>query len=323
MHPAARAGFGAKLTWRARCCLQAIALMAAFREEWPCLLVVPSSLREVWADALVEWLGVTERDMLLVNAGKDLEGLRGRLPGLGAAPAALSPSAPGLGRARPLNFVVVSYALVGKLAAVLAGDAADSGSGSSGGGRGRGTRRRSGRGRAPSARSPFGMVVCDESHYLKDYKARATSLPELLMLCLTSQALLRQVHAAAGDREVTVHTSLHAVPLRVASCRLQAWSITHGCCNPSRGCAGAAHQGHAAAAAVRAPRAAADGHACAVAAARAADAGLCTASLTKPLTKHRLKNGHKNSPEGPLTALHALLVMCMSALPRCRVHRSY
>jgi len=42
--------------------------MAAFREEWPCLLVVPSSLREVWADALVEWLGVTERDMLLVGA---------------------------------------------------------------------------------------------------------------------------------------------------------------------------------------------------------------------------------------------------------------
>ncbi len=79
--------------------------MAAFREEWPCLLVVPSSLREVWADALVEWLGVTERDMLLVGAARDLERLRGRRPG---AP---------LG----VGFVIVSYALVGKLAAALAG----------------------------------------------------------------------------------------------------------------------------------------------------------------------------------------------------------
>ncbi len=84
---------------------QAIACMAAFREEWPCLLVVPSSLREVWADALVEWLGVTERDMLLVGAARDLERLRGRRPG---AP---------LG----VGFVIVSYALVGKLAAALAG----------------------------------------------------------------------------------------------------------------------------------------------------------------------------------------------------------
>lgn len=132
----------------------------------------------MWADALVEWLGVTERDMLLVNAGKDLEGLRGRLPGLGAASATLSPTgAPRLGPARPLSFVIVSYSLVGKLAAVLAGDAADSGSGSSGGGgRGRGragrggVRRRGGRERGPPAVSPFGMVVCDESHYLKDYK---------------------------------------------------------------------------------------------------------------------------------------------------------
>jgi len=53
------------------------------------------------------------------------------------------------------------------------------GSGGSGGGRGRGRRgggggRRGAHGQAP-ARSAFGMVVCDESHYLKDFKARASA----------------------------------------------------------------------------------------------------------------------------------------------------
>ncbi len=51
------------------------------------------------------------------------------------------------------------------------------GSGGNGGGRGRGRRggvggRRGAHGPAPE-RSAFGMVVCDESHYLKDFKARA------------------------------------------------------------------------------------------------------------------------------------------------------
>ena len=137
--------------------------MAAFREEWPCLLVVPSSLREAWADALVEWLGVTERDMLIVAAARDLEALRERRPGSGS----------GLG----FSFVIISYALIGKLAAVLAGDAPDSGSGGSGSGGRRGGGRSGGGGRGgggrrgrPAPPSVFGMVVCDESPYLKDFK---------------------------------------------------------------------------------------------------------------------------------------------------------
>ncbi|KAK9841983.1 hypothetical protein WJX81_002729 [Elliptochloris bilobata] len=196
--------------------VQAIALMAAFHEEWPCLLVVPSSLREVWADALVEWLGATERDMLIVNAARDLEGLRGRLPGLGSASAILSPSGPGLGLGpgSQLGFVIVSYALVGKLAAVLAGDAADSGSGSGsgggrrgggggrGGGRSGGRGRRGGRGCAPLAQSPFGLVVCDESHYLKDFKAQRTKDTLPLLQAARRALLLTGTPALSRPREL-------------------------------------------------------------------------------------------------------------------------
>lgn len=40
--------------------MQAIAVASAYRDEWPVLIIAPSSLREQWADALHRWLGVTE-----------------------------------------------------------------------------------------------------------------------------------------------------------------------------------------------------------------------------------------------------------------------
>lgn len=36
--------------------LQALAAMSCYREEWPLLIVVPASLRLVWAEALETWL---------------------------------------------------------------------------------------------------------------------------------------------------------------------------------------------------------------------------------------------------------------------------
>ena len=51
--------------------VQAIALAAAYRDEWPGLIIAPSSLREQWADALHKWLGVTEDRVHIVNTGKD------------------------------------------------------------------------------------------------------------------------------------------------------------------------------------------------------------------------------------------------------------
>jgi hypothetical protein len=51
--------------------VQAIALAACYRDEWPALVVAPSALREQWADALHRWLGVTEGRCHIVHSGKD------------------------------------------------------------------------------------------------------------------------------------------------------------------------------------------------------------------------------------------------------------
>lgn len=103
--------------------VQAIAVAAAYRSEWPALIVAPSSLRDAWADALGEWLGVRGERVLVVNSAKD-----GARIAAGPAPAH--------------DFVVASYALVGKLRPVL-----------------------------EAAR--FRVVILDESHYIKDAKACA------------------------------------------------------------------------------------------------------------------------------------------------------
>ena len=58
--------------------VQAIALAAAYRDEWPGLIVAPSSLREQWADALHKWLGVTEDRVHIVHTGKDADAVRGK-----------------------------------------------------------------------------------------------------------------------------------------------------------------------------------------------------------------------------------------------------
>lgn len=80
--------------------VQAIALLAAYKDEWPALIVTPSSLREQWADALHRWLGVTEDRIHVVHSGKDV---------------ATVPSSSG----SRLQFLIVSYNFVPKMEAVL------------------------------------------------------------------------------------------------------------------------------------------------------------------------------------------------------------
>lgn len=77
--------------------VQALAVAAAYVAEWPALIVAPSSLREAWADALGEWLGVRGARVLVANSAKE-----------GAAIVPYGPCA-------PYDFVIVSYSLVGKL----------------------------------------------------------------------------------------------------------------------------------------------------------------------------------------------------------------
>ena len=76
--------------------VQALAVAAAYAAEWPALIVAPSSLREAWADALGEWLGIRGSRVLVATSAKEGE--------------AIAP-----GPCAPHEFVIVSYGLVGKL----------------------------------------------------------------------------------------------------------------------------------------------------------------------------------------------------------------
>ena len=51
--------------------VQALALVEAFKEARPVLIVTPSSLKIQWAEAIHEWLRVTEDKVSVVNTGKD------------------------------------------------------------------------------------------------------------------------------------------------------------------------------------------------------------------------------------------------------------
>lgn len=56
--------------------VQALAILCAYREEWPVLIVCPSSLRESWSNAIQEWLGVPEEKIRVIHSGKDAEGTK-------------------------------------------------------------------------------------------------------------------------------------------------------------------------------------------------------------------------------------------------------
>jgi SWI/SNF-related matrix-associated actin-dependent regulator 1 of chromatin subfamily A len=58
--------------------VQALALVAAYKEHWPVLVITPSSLRIQWADAIHEWLRVTEEHVSVVSSGKDTKKLDNR-----------------------------------------------------------------------------------------------------------------------------------------------------------------------------------------------------------------------------------------------------
>lgn len=52
--------------------VQAIALASCYADEWPLLIVVPASLRLVWAEELEKWLPhVSPRDIKVIEGGKD------------------------------------------------------------------------------------------------------------------------------------------------------------------------------------------------------------------------------------------------------------
>ena len=54
--------------------VQALGVVSAYRDEWPVMIMCPSSLRESWNVAIQEWLGVPEKKIRVVHTGKDAEG---------------------------------------------------------------------------------------------------------------------------------------------------------------------------------------------------------------------------------------------------------
>ena len=149
--------------------VQALAVAAAYASEWPALIVAPSSLREAWADALGEWLGIRGSRVLLATTAREGE--------------AIAP-----GPCAPHDFVIVSYGLVGKL-----------------------------RARLTAAR--FGLVILDESHYVKDGKAQRTrdtvplaaGAPHCLLLSGTPalarpKELLKQLDAVLPSARLTLRS---------------------------------------------------------------------------------------------------------------------
>lgn len=97
--------------------VQAIALAAAYKPDWPGLIIAPSSLREQWAEALHRWLGITEDRVWVVHSGKDAQNVP-----------------------HSIDFLIVSYNFVDKM----------------------------------DLEKKFNLVICDESHYIKDPKAQRT-----------------------------------------------------------------------------------------------------------------------------------------------------
>lgn len=56
--------------------VQALAVLSAYKDEWPVLIVCPSSLRESWSSSIQEWLGVPENKIRVIHSGKDAEQTR-------------------------------------------------------------------------------------------------------------------------------------------------------------------------------------------------------------------------------------------------------
>jgi SNF2 family DNA or RNA helicase len=57
--------------------LSAIALAWQYRIEWPCLIVVPSSVRGSWADELERWLpSVLPDQIAVIRSGQDVSNMQ-------------------------------------------------------------------------------------------------------------------------------------------------------------------------------------------------------------------------------------------------------
>jgi len=138
--------------------VQACALLACYRDELPALILVPTSLRESWRDALQTWLDVDDGEIACVSSGSEGDKLAGS------------------------TYDIVPYSLVTKLQDRL-------------------TRKR------------YQIIIADESHFLKDRKAKRTAAVTPLLkaarraICLTGTPAL--------NRPIELYSQLEALAPRV------------------------------------------------------------------------------------------------------------
>jgi len=128
--------------------VQALALAACYKEDWPLLIVSPSSMKLVWEEAIRAWLPSelqpAKESLLVVKDGKTavdkMQALCGDKNNTGAGKSSISQSP---------RIVIVSYDMVKRLLSPL-------------------------RTLCPH------VIIADESHHLKSYKAQRTQSFETL-----------------------------------------------------------------------------------------------------------------------------------------------
>lgn len=101
--------------------VQALCLASCYMQEWPCLVVVPSSVRFMWRDEALEWVNIVPEEIVVVKTGKQQMKLTTRL-------------------------VIVSYDMIVRNEAL----------------------------RVRPDGQPYGVVVLDECHYIKNRESQRT-----------------------------------------------------------------------------------------------------------------------------------------------------
>ncbi|KAI8149301.1 P-loop containing nucleoside triphosphate hydrolase protein [Fennellomyces sp. T-0311] len=126
--------------------IQAIAIAVAYSDEWPVLVVCPSSLRLTWKGEIIRWLGLEKHEIQVITKGTDMDDLAQR-----SNNTTLNIINDDSGRkrrklraeARDVKFWITSYDLAT-------------------------------RGVDCIEKANFNFIICDESHYIKAMNTKRT-----------------------------------------------------------------------------------------------------------------------------------------------------
>ena len=150
--------------------VQAIAAALIYRSDWPVLVICPSSVRLHWEEQLLHWLGVGGSAACVIRPEDVL------VVAAASAPA-LQPMSTQL---KKVKFLIVSYSMMTNAKLIA----------------------------AVNALSP-GLVICDESHYLKNSRARRTKSILPYIKCARRAFLLSGTPALSRPYEL--FTQLNAL----------------------------------------------------------------------------------------------------------------